>query len=83
MLDDSGFYITLTLWDDDAQDEDKISKMMEKPVLIRNGLCKWFDGYGGEWQIHKPLIACQVQRKSFCIDRMTELQIWFKKEQFE
>ena len=50
MQDDSEFKneITLTLWGDDAIDEKRIKKIMGKPILIRNGLCHYFGGFGGE-----------------------------------
>ena len=76
MQDDSKFKneITLTLWGDDAIDEKRIRKIMDKPILIRNGLCHHFGGFGGEWQVKHARLAT-IRRRSR-IPRMKALSIW-------
>ena len=74
MKDESDCGITLTLWGEDAVDEKKIKQIMGKPILIRNGLCQYFGGFGGEWQIKHARLA--TIRQHSCIPRMTALSKW-------
>lgn len=69
-----------TLWDADATNEAAINAVMNKVVLIRNGLVKWFEGFGGEWQVSKPL--CSV-RTDIALPRMGALLDWFEGCQWE
>lgn len=76
LTDDTNKYVTWTLWGDDATNEDAIAKVMHRPVLIRNGLVKWFEGFDGEWQIRKDICAIRIDE---AIDRMTSLRIFYEK----
>lgn len=74
MKDESDCGITLTLWGEDAVDEKKIEQIMGNPILIRNGLCQYFGGFGGEWQIkHARLATIRLHSR---IPRMTALSKW-------
>merc|ERR1712241_1597194 len=62
MVDDSNASITLTLWDDDADDDEAIEAIMNKPMMIRNGLCHYCSPFN-EWQIKKRLCAFRKIKK--------------------
>ena len=42
---------TLVLWDADARDEEKIQKIMNKPIFIESSWINWYHGFKGEYQI--------------------------------
>ena len=41
----------LVLWDADARDEEKIQKIMNKPIFIESSWINWYHGFKGEYQI--------------------------------
>ena len=59
---------------------------MKRPITIRNGLCRFFPGFRGEWQIKKPLVSILPYRsspKAFCTERMKELYDWFNQVEID
>ena len=74
ILQDEGGSITWTLWDEDATNDRLIDSLMGRCILIRNGIVKHFDGFGGEWQVKKNMGSV---RTDFAIERMERLQAWY------
>jgi len=81
MMDETGVPFTLTLWGEDAVDENRIQQIMGKPVLIPNGLCHYFRGYEGgrvpsEWQItHARLNTMKLSAKG---SSLKTLKKWYR-----
>ena len=54
----SKFEITWTLWNEDKDASERTDKMMGKPILIRNGIVKYYDQFE-EWQVRS--LICNVK----------------------
>jgi len=54
----SKFEITWTLWNEDKDNFESTEKMMRQPILIRNGIVKYYDQFE-EWQVRS--LICNVQ----------------------
>ena len=74
LQDESGQEVTWTLWDEDATNDKLIENLMGKCFLIRNGIVKYFQGFGGEWQIKKPLESIRLD---LALKRMQNCQDWY------
>ncbi len=72
LIDDSGGEIIWSLWDNDTINDKAIEKIMNRPVLIRNGVVDFFNGV---WQVRKEL--CSVRLDTGAIAKMQDLQDWF------
>ena len=54
----SNFEIIWTLWNADKNDVESIQSMMEQPILIRNGIVKFYRPFN-EWQVRS--LICNVR----------------------
>ena len=68
MVDNSGQDIVWTLWNEDKDNIEEIQKLMDRPLLFRNAIVKYYDDCGfDEWQMRASL--CNVVTKHPLIEK--------------